>query len=96
MTLRLDLTPELERRLRSEAARRNQAADEVALRLLDQHLPPVDGRSTALSLLKQWAAEDDALTDEECAENAAILRAFDEDRPSYRKLFADILKSDPA
>lgn len=32
---------------------------------------------------------------EEQAANAAVLRALDEDRPSYRKLFADLPKDEP-
>ena len=41
-------------------------------------------------MLERWAAEDEALPAEELAANSAVLRALDEDRPSYRKLFGDL------
>lgn len=96
MTLQLNLSPELHERLRQEAERRQEAVETVALRLLDEHLPPpLDARrAAAIALLRQWMEEDEALTPEEEAANAEVLRALDEDRPSYRKLFTDILKDD--
>jgi hypothetical protein len=82
--------------LRQEAERRGQPAEAVALRLLDQHLPPLDERrAAALALLQGWVEEDAALAPDEAAANAKVLRALDEDRPSYRKLFTDLLKDDP-
>lgn len=45
----------------------------------------------AVAMLMRWAAEDEQLTDAEAAENAAVLRAIDAARPSYRKLFTDVL-----
>jgi len=45
----------------------------------------------AVAMLRQWVAEDEKLTDAEAAENADVLRAIDAARPSYRKLFADVL-----
>jgi hypothetical protein len=94
VTIQLTLPSELGERLRQEAQRRGQAAESVALQLLDQHLPPAldERRSAALSMLQQWLAEDATLSAEEVAENAAVLRALDEDRPSYRKLFTEVLK----
>ena len=47
MTVQLTLPPELEARLRREAERRGQPAESVALRLLEQHLPPPDDRRAA-------------------------------------------------
>jgi hypothetical protein len=43
-------------------------------------------------MLHRWMEENAALSDEEFAENEKVLRMIDEDRPSYRKLFTDILK----
>ncbi len=96
MTLQLTLTPEIEERLRQEAQRRGQPSEAVALHLLDLHLPPpLDARRTAaIAMLEQWAQEDARLSPEETAANAALLRLLDEDRPSYRKLFTDVLKED--
>jgi hypothetical protein len=48
----------------------------------------------AVAVLQRWAAEDDNLTDAEAAENAAVLRAVDAARPSYRKLIACPLGDD--
>jgi hypothetical protein len=97
MTLQLNLSAELQERLRQEAERRGQPAESVALRLLEEHLPPpLDARrAAALAMLHQWMEEDAALTEEEFAANAEVFRCLDEDRPSYRKLFADILKDAP-
>jgi hypothetical protein len=97
MTLQLTLPAELEKRLRLEAERRGQSADSVTLCLLDQHLPPArDGRrEAAVALLHRWMSEDSLLSREEEAENANLLRALDADRPSYRKLFTEILKDKP-
>jgi len=103
MILQLNLSPELHERLLQEAERRQEPVEAVAMRLLDEHLPPLlesrralleSRREAAIALLQQWMEEDAALTPEEAAANAEVLRALDEDRPSYRKLFTDILKDD--
>jgi hypothetical protein len=86
----LALPPELAARLRSEADRRGEPTDALALRLLDQHLPAADRRPAALDLLRAWAVEDGALSEAEVAENAATLRALDADRPADRLLFPDL------
>jgi hypothetical protein len=92
MTLQLALPADLEARLRQEAERRGQPSEAVALRLLDQYLPPPldDCHAAAVAMLQRWTEEDAALSPEEAAANIEVLRALDEDRPSYRKLFTDI------
>lgn len=94
MTLQLTLSRELEDRLRQEAERQRQPTEVVALRLLDEHLPPPPDarRAAAVAMLARWQQEDAALSQEETAANAEVLRALDEDRPSYRKLFTAVLK----
>lgn len=94
MMLQLNLSAELQKRLRQEAERRGQPVESVTLRLLGEHLPPaLDARrAAAIALLHQWMEEDAALSPKEEAENREVLRALDEDRPSYRKLFTGILK----
>jgi hypothetical protein len=64
----------------------------LALRLLEQHLPPPldERRAAAVALLNRWAEEDAALSAEATAANADVLRALDEDRPSYRPLFPEL------
>jgi hypothetical protein len=96
MTLELTLPVEMEERLRQEAQRSGQPCEALALRLLDQYLPPpLDARrAAAIAMLDQWTRLDETLSPEEAASNAAVLRALDEDRPSYRKLFTDVLKDD--
>lgn len=91
MTLQLDLPAELERRLCEESQRQGLSPDAVTLKLLDKHLPAADRRAL-LSLLHEWNAEDQTMTADECAANADVLRAVDDDRLSDRKLFAEILK----
>lgn len=97
MTLEIQLPPELEQRLLQEADRCGQPGATVALQLLERHLPLAvdERRAAAVTLLQGWMEEDAALTPEEATANAEVLRLLDEDRPSYRKLFADILKDDP-
>jgi len=93
MVLNLSLSAELEDRLRQEAKRRGVSLDTVTIELLDKHLPHDDEerRAAAVAMLCQWVDEDQTLSDEAAAENAALLRALDEHRASYRKLFANIL-----
>src|SRR5438045_1082268 len=92
MTLQLTLPPKLEERLRLEAERQGQPTETVASGLLDQHLPPTqdDRRAAAVALLHRWMEEDATLSAEEASANAEVLRALDEDRPSYRRLFTDL------
>jgi hypothetical protein len=94
MTLQLTLSGELEERLRQEAERRGQPTEAVALRLLEEHLPPpLDARrAAAIVMLGRWQDEDASLSPEETIANAEVLRALDEDRPSHRKLFTAVLK----
>jgi hypothetical protein len=63
--------------------------------LLDEHLPPDNRRAAALATLEQWMEEDAALSEEETAANAEVLIALDEHRPSFRKLFSNLLKDNP-
>jgi hypothetical protein len=91
MILQLIITPDLESRLRLEASRRGQREDETAIQLLDERLSAVDKANSAADWLLQLADEADRMSDEEAAENEAVLRAIDEDRLSDRKLFTDYL-----
>jgi hypothetical protein len=100
MTLQLTLPAELEERLRREAERQQTSPDAIAMKLLDEHLPreflsSAEKAAALRAMLEQWNAEDEAMTEEEMASNAAVLRAIDENRSSDRKLFTDILKDLP-
>lgn len=96
MTLQLILSPDVESRLRLESDRHGLSPDAFTVKLLDEHLPRADRQTAFLALLRQWQAEDQAMTNEEGAANAEVLRAIDEDRLSDRKLFTQILKDHPA
>ena len=89
MTLQLALSPELEQRLRSEAARQGLSADEVTLQALEKHLPPADRRQQTVALLQSWIDADDANDDDS---DYDLLHALDEARTSDRKLFPEELK----
>jgi len=95
--LQVTVPPDLAARLQQEALRRRQPAEAVALQGLDEHLPPPldERRAAAIAMLQRWMEEDAALSPEEAAANAEVLRTLDEDRPSYRKLFTDLLEDDP-
>jgi predicted transcriptional regulator len=92
MTLELALPPDLEERLRQEAERRGQPTESVALRLLDEHLPPPldERRAAALAMLHEGMAEDDQAGDPEEAEE--FFRNLDAARTSNRPLFPPELK----
>jgi predicted transcriptional regulator len=94
MTLELDLSPELQARLSQEAERRGESAETVALRLLEEHLPPPldERRAAAIAMLHQWMKEDAELTDEESQEAEEFLRSLDASRTSNRPLFPPELK----
>lgn len=92
--MQVSLSTPLEERLRREADRQGLPVNALMVQLLEKHLPALpDGpQAAALAMLERWIAEDSQLTAEEAAENAAVLKALDDHRPSYRKLFTDLLK----
>jgi hypothetical protein len=90
MTLKIELTLELEQRLAREADRRGVAAETLTLDLLDEHLPAKDRQAELVSLLQAWVEEGDAEEQQETGEY--LIRVLDEDRLSDRKLFPAELK----
>jgi hypothetical protein len=92
MTLQLSLPPDLENRLKMAASKKGKRADEYAVEVLDQNLPQDQPNHAIVQMLLDWAKADEAMSDEESAENEKILRAIDEDRLSDRKLFTHLLK----
>jgi hypothetical protein len=94
MTLQLNLPPELLERLRQEAERRKEPAEVVAVRLLDEHLPPpLDARrAAAIAMLRQWMEEDAALAPEDSERAEEFFRGLDAARTSNRPLFPPELK----
>ena len=90
MTLRIELSIELEVRLATEARQLGVPVEELTLELLDRHLPRKDRRTELASLLRSWI--DDADPEEQRETGKFLLRALDEDRLSDRKLFPHELK----
>jgi hypothetical protein len=91
MTVKVDLTAELEERLRLEAERHGVPEDECIVRLLDAHLPSASRRGHAVALLQSWLDGKDA--DDQRETGDYLVRVLDEDRLSERKLFPPELKS---
>ena len=91
MTLTLTLAPELELRLKQEAARRGVPPEQCALKALDEHLPgDAQARAARLAeLFKQWNEEE---VDESEALDDEFFRHMDENRPAGAKLFPPELK----
>ncbi len=97
MTLTLTLAPELESRLRREAARHGLPPEQCALKALDEHIPAetqvaddVQARAARVAaLFKQWNEE---VVDESEALDDDFFRHLDENRPAGAKLFPPELK----
>jgi predicted transcriptional regulator len=85
MTLLLELPTELEERLNQEAERTGLPTEDIALQLLDQHLPAAERRRKAMALLQSWLNEEDKAEQQETGEY--LQRVLDEDRLSDRALF---------
>lgn len=90
MTLQLDLPTELEERLIQEAERTGLPTKDLALQLLDKHLPLTEQRRKAMALLQSWLNEDEEAEQKETGD--FLRRVLDEDRLSERKLFPDELQ----
>lgn len=90
MTLTIDLTPDLEERLARQAKEQGIPAEALTLRLLEEHLQPVDRQVEISSLLRSWLSAEDA--DEQRETGDYLIRALDEDRLSDRRLFPPELK----
>jgi hypothetical protein len=69
MTVILDISPDLETRLREKAARRGQVLSDYLLSLAEADSPPLPDASAdpAPALFAQWAAEDATDDPEELA-----------------------------
>lgn len=86
------LAPELEERLKLEAARNGLPLEEYASKVLEEHISQAERerREKLVALIQSWIDEDEA-SDEEGYDDE-FLRMIDEDRTSYRKLFPPELK----
>lgn len=86
MALTVQLPPELDQRLTHAAAERGLPAEELVVRVLDQHLPPVDRRQALLAVLDGWIEE---------LKNADFPAEGDEDDEFFRNLDANRLSDRP-
>ena len=67
MTLHIELSPELKRRVSEEAARRGQQSEEFALAVLEEKLAPLpqaERNQRVIALLDEWDAEDATSTED--------------------------------
>ncbi len=85
MTLILTLPVELEQRLKEASEHQNLSAVDLALQLLDKHLPTKDRQTKLTTLLQAWMDDDELEEQKETGEY--LVRVLDEDRLSDRKLF---------
>ena len=91
-TLTLDLDPDLEQRLRSEANRHGTPPEQYVLRLLEEYVSRTERerREKAIALVQSWIDDGDEKEQKETFEY--LVRVLDEDRTSARKLFPEELK----
>jgi len=91
MSLELSLSEELDTRLKREAERRGESEEQLAIQLLEQHLPTVVTKLNAVELLKSWAVQAETQLESEAQLHEDVLRAIDADRSSNRPLFKELL-----
>jgi hypothetical protein len=90
MTVRVDLTGELEKRLRRQAKRSGIPEAECIVRILGAPLPSASRQAQAVELLQSWIDGKDA--DDQRETGDYLVRVLDEDRLSDRKLYPPELK----
>ena len=90
MTLDLELTPELAECLQQQASHYGLSIAQYTLRILEEHLHPVNRQQQVVDLLQSWLDQEDVQEQQETGEY--LIRKLDEDRLSNRKLFPKELK----
>ncbi len=90
MTLKLQISKDLEARLIEDARKCGQSPEEYTLRLLDRHVPTANANAHVIDLLQSWIDEGDEAEQRETGDY--LIKALDEDRMSNRKLFPPELK----
>jgi hypothetical protein len=86
MTLTIELTPEMERRVRRIAAASGKSVQDYVLEVLSslpEPVPPSEHEATA-ALFQQWAEEDQALTPEEMAREDADWQQIEDNLKANR------------
>lgn len=85
MTLTLELSADLERRLSVAAQAQGLAPAELALQVLEARLPETDRRERAIAHLRARRQQGNAEQQRHVMEH--LIQTLDEDRTSDRKLF---------
>ena len=88
MTLALELPPELQQRLVSAAREQAVPLEQLAIRILDEHVQPRLQRAEMAALLQTWIDEAQSASDD----GEPLLQAIDADRLSDRKLYPPELR----
>lgn len=90
MTLMLDLSPDLEQRLKQEAARAGVPAAQYVLKTLEERLARPDPKAL-MALLDSWdeedATDDPAELEARRREWEEFKAAINENHSSYRKIY---------
>lgn len=95
MSLVINLSSQLERRLQAAASRQHMQPEELAASVLEQHiapLPPEKSPQEAVRVLAQWRADHAHEPDVDEHDFDQVLKNIDAGRSSYRQLFPDDLK----
>ena len=87
MNLQLTLPNEVGTRLVLEAQKRGSTVDHLVAHFIEKALSVSEKTLAVVTLLQEWAIEDDKLSEEQIDRHRAVLQAFDDDRPSDRKLY---------
>jgi hypothetical protein len=90
MTLNVQLSADLEKRLTDAARSQGIPVAQYAARLLEQHAPPAQRGADLAVLLQSWMDSGDEKEQRETGEY--LIRVLDEDRLSDRPLFPPELK----
>jgi hypothetical protein len=86
MTLTIELTPEMERRVRTIAAASGKSVQDFLLDVLSNlpAAPPPSEHEVTAALFQQWADEDKALTPEEMAREDADWQQIEDNLKASR------------
>lgn len=80
MSLVIELSPQEGARLEAAASQQGLAPEDFARKVLDAHLPPLEGlphgEDPTLALFREWEAEDARRTPEEAAEENELWEQF--------------------
>ena len=85
------IDPEWQKSFAAEAERNGWTGAEIGRRITGGTMTKAQKRAAAIVMVQRLAAEAEAMTDEQLASNAAVLRAIDSHRVGGRQLFTEYL-----